>query len=71
MMMQVCRVGLVILDQRFLNRLNPTKRELSTKGLAILIIYRDSGFGEGNLHRRYVVTEGESVCALTRWIDVI
>jgi hypothetical protein len=36
-----------------------------------LIVWQDSRFGEGNLHRRYVVTEGESICAFVRWIDVV
>jgi hypothetical protein len=37
-MMWVCRIGMTTLDQRFLNRLNPIKREWSTRGVAILIV---------------------------------
>jgi hypothetical protein len=52
--MRGCEVGLTILDQRILNRLNPMKRKLSTKGIAISIVYQDPRLDESNLHRRHV-----------------
>jgi hypothetical protein len=69
MMLQVGKVGLMILDQR--EAKSDIRDLLFKQGMEILTAWLGLRIDESDLHRRYVVGGGGSIRALTRSSDVI
>jgi hypothetical protein len=68
-MLQVSKVGLMILDHR---KAKSDIRDLLFKqGMKILTVWRGSRIDESDPHRKYVVTDGGSIHAPARSSDII